>query len=115
MDFESWKNEIIDNIKQLHEETKLIREHLEEEETKDVLEDHEDQEEEETENGLDDHEDQEEINIDENEILILEKLDEVNESINSLNITVVESSIVVSISIILALSFHYFVNQLSKW
>lgn len=117
IEFEGWKNEIIDSILQLHEETKLIREHLEEEkeETENVLDDHEDQEEEEeTENVLDDHEYQEEEET-ETEILILEKLDEINDSINILNTTVVESSIVISISIILALAFHYFINQISKW
>lgn len=117
VDFEAWKNEIIDNIKQLHEETKKIREHIEEkkeEETENVLDNLEAQEEQETENVLDDLEVQEEEGT-EIEIQMLEKLDDINESINILNKTVVESSIVVSISIILALAFHYFINQISKW
>lgn len=115
-EFENWKNEIVDEIKQLHEETKLIREYLEEDEETDL--DKREVQEEEEKDDLDNEEDDEElqvINTDEEEVVILQKLDEINDSINTLNKSVVEGSIVIAITIVVALAFHYLVNQLSKW
>ena len=122
IEFEGWKNEIIDSIKELHDETKKIVKYLEapqdeqdvqdDQQEQDVQEEQEEQDVQEEQEEQDVQEEQEEQDVQE---VIIQKLDDINDSINILNKTVVESSIVVSISIIIALAFHYFVNQLSKW
>lgn len=131
VDLELWKNEIIESISDLHDETKKIVKYLEngqdeqdvqseqeEQDAQDVQDEQEEQyaqnvQDEQGEQYLQDVQDvQEEQDAQE---VIIQKLDDINDSINTLNLTLVESSIVVSITIILALAFHYFVNQLSKW
>lgn len=126
LELEGWKNEIIESISELHDETKKIVKYLEDvQDEQDVQGDQEEQDAQDYQEEQDVQDDQEEQDeqdvqddqevVQEIETIIIQKLDDINDSINILNKTVVESSIVVSISIILALSFHYFVNQLSKW
>lgn len=123
IEFEGWKNEILDSINKLHEEAKLIRERLEDDEdVQDVQEEQDEQdvqdeqEEQDDQDDQDVQEEQDEQDVQEvQETIIIQKLDDINDSINILNKTVVEGSLVVSISIVIALAFHYFVNQISKW
>lgn len=136
VDLERWKDEIIESITVLHDETKKIREYLEHQDKLDDQEDQhdpeqdvqedqhnseqddqEDQDDSEQDDQEDQHEqeEQEEQEVQDVQELVIQKLDDLNESINILNTTLVESSIVVSISIIIALAFHYFMNQISKW
>lgn len=116
IEFEGWKNEIIDSIKELHDETKKIVKYLEApQDEQDVQDDQQEQDVQEEQEEQDEQEAQDVQEVKDVQEVIIQKLDDINDSINNLTTIVVESSIVVSISIIIALAFHYFINQISKW
>lgn len=118
--FESYKNEIVEEIKELNnkmevfsdENISIIRFDTSEE-------------------GTEENTDEESITIDEynagfatideitetNKLLsaIVEQQDTIIEQQELISKSVNEGSWVISITIIVALAFHYFVNQLSKW
>lgn len=128
LEFESYKNEIVDSINELKEEQELTNKILEEQFKTETVNgtDPEDEEYEDIEkvNEEDDishsiqddkdsieltdfEESETEILIEQNEILI-EKLEELNHN-------QIESAWTISIVIVIALGFHYFINQFSKW
>ena len=120
LEFEKYKNEIIESIKNLELQQEKTNELLlkvaeDEEKTDSELEEETELEEEETDSELEEETELEEEETETELQTLIEQNEIIIEELQEMNQNQIESSWLIALTIIITLGFHYLINQFSKW